>query len=112
MRITRRMKRLVWIVAGWLALISGLALPPAAFADFEPTGPAVDKANNLVLVLERKTEGERRCRFAVRLTNNAPYEVQSLVLYYSAYRVEGVIYATVTAGSAFTSLKPGDSQAR
>jgi hypothetical protein len=112
-----------------------MALSPAVLADFELTGPdgrrillqqngtwrygeandkdrAVDKASNLVLVLERKVEGDRRCRFAVRLTNNSPYEVQSLVLYYSAYRVEGVIYATVTPGSAFTSLKPGESQAR
>lgn len=132
------MKRLIWSFAGRLLLISGMALSTAALADFELTGPdgrrillqqngtwryveandkdqAADKSKvegDLVLALERKIERDRGCGFAVRLTNNLPYEVQNLVLYYSAYRANGVIYDTVSAGSAFALLKPGDKQAR
>jgi hypothetical protein len=129
------MKRLVWIVAGRLLLISGIALSPAALADFELTGPdgrrillqqngtwryveekgreqGADNTKNLLLVLERKVERDRSCRFAVRLTNNLPYEGQNIVPSYSAYRANGRIYDTVSAGSAFVSLKPGDTQAR
>jgi hypothetical protein len=137
-RETQRMNRLVWLMAGRLLLISGMAVSPAALADFELTGPdgrrillqqngtwryveakgkeeTADKAKvegDLVLVLERKIERDRGCRFGVGLTNNLPYEVQNLVLYYSAYRANGVIYDTVSAGSAFASLKPGDKQTR
>jgi hypothetical protein len=106
-----------------------MALSPTALADFEVTGPDgrrillrqdgtwryvelrdKDKAPNLVL--ERKIERDRSCRFAVRLTNTLPYEIENLVLYYSAYRADGVIYDTVSAGSAFVSMKPGDKQVR
>jgi hypothetical protein len=129
------MKQLVWIVAGGLILILGMGLSPAALADFELTGPdgrrillqqngtwryveakekeqAADNAKTLLLVLERKVEREKSCRFAVRLTNNLPYEVQNIVPSYSAYRADGRIYDTVSAGSAFVALKPGDAQAR
>src|SRR3954467_5982050 len=110
------MKQLVWLLGGGLLLISGIALSPAAVADFEVTGPdgrrillqqngtwryveAKNKDEAAVLVLERKTERERSCGFAVRLTNNLPYEIENIVLYYSAYRNDGVIYDTVSAGS-------------
>ena len=132
------MKRVIWLIAGGLLLISGMALSSAALADFELTAPdgrrilllengtwryveakgkeqPSDKAKlaeDLVLVLERKIERDRGCGFAVRLTNNAAYEIQNLVLYYSAYRANGVIYDTVSAGHAFAALKPGDTQAR
>lgn len=132
------MKRLIWLVTGKVLLIAGMALAHAAQSDFELTGPdgrriqlkddgtwryleAKDKdqtaekikvEGELVLLLERKIERDRSCRFAVRLTNNMPYEVQNLVLHYSAYRANGVIYDTVSPGHAFVMLKPGDKQAR
>ncbi|HEV7393789.1 MAG TPA: hypothetical protein VGO08_19260 [Burkholderiales bacterium] len=127
------MKRLVGLAV--LLFISGMALSPPVLADFEVSGPdgrrillqqngtwryveakdkdqGADDAKNLLLVLERKVEREKSCRFAVRLTNNLPYEVQNIVPSYSAYRADGRIYDTVSAGSAFVSLKPGDTQAR
>ena len=64
------------------------------------------------LILERKIERGTNCRFAVRLVNNFPYEIRSLIPYYAAYREDGVIYDTVSAGSGFTSMKPGDEQRR
>lgn len=124
------------LVAGVLAA-SGIAFSGAP-SDFEVTGPdgrriqlkgdgtwryleAKDKEapsekskdeGELTLLLERKIERAQGCRFAVRLSNNLTYEVRNLVLYYSAYRANGVIYDTVSAGSAFGSLKPGDRQFR
>ena len=53
------------------------------------------KEGELGLLLERKLERGNNCRFGMRLTNNLPYEVQNLVLYYAAYRVEEVIYDTL-----------------
>jgi len=115
-----------------------MALAQAARADFELTGPdgrriqlkdngtwryvdAMDKdqaaentkeAGEAVLLLERRIERGNNCRFAVRLVNNLPYEIRSLVPYYSAYRANGVIYDTVSSPSAFTGVKPGDKQGR
>ena len=68
------------------------------------------KESELILTLERKIERGSNCRFGVRLTNNVPYEVGSLVLYYSAYRANGVMYDTVSSG--FVSVKPGNTQTR
>jgi len=65
-----------------------------------------------VLTLERKTERGIGCRFAVRLVNNLPYEISSLVPYYAAYRANGVIYDTVASPASFTGMKPGDIQNR
>jgi hypothetical protein len=118
-------------------VIAGLLAAHAAFADFELTAPdgrrVLLKSDNtwqyvegkdapdadkrkaegeLVLLLERKTERDNSCRFRVQLANKLPYEVQNLVLHYSAYRANGVVYDTVSSGRAFGSLKPGDSQAR
>ena len=69
-------------------------------------------AGEAVLLLERKTERGNGCRFAVRLVNNLPYEISSLVPYYSVFRANGVIYDTVSSPSSFTGLKPGDKQSR
>jgi hypothetical protein len=123
-----------------LLLIAIFTVPAAALADFEASAPdgrrvllqdngtwryvetkekpgaAAEKPKSregeLVLLLERKVERDKSCQFAVRLTNNAPYEVQNLVLHYSAYRANGQVYDTVTSGRAFASLKPGDAQSR
>jgi hypothetical protein len=70
------------------------------------------EAGEAVLLLERKTERGNGCRFAVRLANDLPYEISSLVPYYSIYRANGVIYDTVSSPSSFTGLKPGDRQSR
>jgi len=136
----QRMKSSVWSVAGELLLVAGMALSPVALADVELTGPdgrrillkdngtwryveaaerdpAEDKGKGkdegeAVLLLERKIERGSNCRFVLRLVNNLPYEIRSLVPYYSAYRADGVIYDTVSAGSSFASMKPGDKLVR
>jgi hypothetical protein len=129
------MKRPIWLVAEGILFIAGMGLSLAAQGDFELTAadgrrlllkdngtwryleakgkePADDqiKERELILALERKIERGSNCRLGVRLTNNLPYEVGSLVLYYSAYRANNVIYDTVSSG--FGSLKPGNTQAR
>jgi hypothetical protein len=65
-----------------------------------------------ILVLERTAEDGRGCQLAVRLENKLPYEIRSLVPYYSAYRANGVIYNTVSGAQGFSSVKPGDKQGR
>ena len=132
------MKRTLGWVAARLLVAGGLVLPLPAHADLELTTPdgrrvvlydngtwrytgvkggdaADDNTKDTiqaVLTLERKTERGTNCRFAVRLVNNFPYEIRSLVPYYAAYRADGVIYDTVSAPSGFTSMKPGDEQGR
>ena len=128
------MKRPVLMVAGNFLLVAGMALSCTVRADFELAGPdgrrirlmdngtwqyveAKDQDHaegktkaegESVLSLERKIERGSNCRFAVRLVNNLPYEIKSLVPYYSAYRADGVIYDTVASLSSFASMKPGD----
>jgi hypothetical protein len=63
-----------------------------------------------VLSLERRTPGNRICRFHVKLVNNLPYEIRSLVPEFSVYRANGVMYDSIFQGFAF--LKPGDAQQR
>ena len=137
---TQTMKRPLGWVAARILLAAGLALTQSVHADFEVTAPdgrritvfdngtwryagikekdaAVTKADDkdkplAVLTLVRKTERGTNCRFALRLVNNYPYEIRSLIPYYAAYREDGVIYDTVSAASGFTSMKPGDEQGR
>ena len=132
------MRRLTWAVAASVGLFTSMAVAPAVRADFELTGAdgrrillmdngtwryidAADESKGAskskeqgeaVLFLERKIERGNNCRFALRLVNGLPYEIRSLVLYYSAYRANGVIYDTVSSGSSFASMKPGDKQLR
>ena len=70
------------------------------------------KDGELLLLLENKMEFGTACRFGLQLVNKMPYEVTSLVLSFSAYRPDGVLYATETPGSQFGSLKPGNNQHR
>jgi hypothetical protein len=70
------------------------------------------KDGELLLRVDNKTEFGTACRFDLQLVNKMPYEVTSLVLSFSAYRPDGVLYATETAGSQFGSLKPGNAQRR
>src|SRR5262245_11563280 len=48
-----------------------------------------------VLRLERKFEIGNSCRYELRLVNNLPYEIKSLVPAFSAYRKNGVVYDKV-----------------
>jgi hypothetical protein len=52
------------------------------------------------------------CRFAITLVNNLPYEIESFVPRFSAYRSSGVVYDTVSIPRSFSSLKPGNKQSR
>ena len=65
-----------------------------------------------ILVLEHTADRGRNCQIAVRLENKLPYEIRSLVPYYSAYRANGVIYNTISGAQGFSSLRPGDKQNR
>lgn len=123
---------------GGVLLVAGIALSRPALADFELTSPdgrrvllkdngtwqyleGIEKdqidnkpneAGEAVLLLERKVERGNGCRFVVKLVNDFPYEINSLVPYYAVYRASGVIYDTVSSPSSFTGLKPGDKQSR
>jgi hypothetical protein len=84
-----------------------------SYVDAKPKVAADEKSDGeLLLLLERKLEGGTTCRFGMQLVNKLPYEVQSIVLYFSAYRSDGVLYTTETTGSQFSALKPGNSQRR
>ena len=134
MRNGRGMRRRhIWAAAGGVLVAAGLAFP--ARADFELTAPdgrrvllydngtwrygdatatgqaegQVKQDGEAVLTLERKIERGNSCRFVLRLVNNLPYEIRSLVPYYSAYRADGVIYDTVSSASSFAAMKPGDT---
>lgn len=63
-----------------------------------------------VLTLERKVDGSRSCTFALRLMNNLPYEVRSLIPEFRAYRTSDTVYDAVFG--AFQFIRPGDSQRR
>jgi len=73
---------------------------------------AKDDSGEATLTLERKTAKGGGCNYALRLVNKFPYEIGNLVLYYSAYRANGVVYDTQPAGAAFAFIKPGDQQQR
>ena len=93
---------------------------PAATADNTEGAAGTDKKEGAVAVkkdegeavlhLEGKIAGNRICRFQLRLVNNLPYEIRSLVPEFSVYRANGVVYDSVFSGFSF--LKPGDMQKR
>ena len=131
-------RRQVWAVAGSVMLAAGLTVSLPVGADVEVTAPdgrrvllkdngtwqyveAADKdqagakakpEGEAVLTLERRIERGNNCRFVLRLVNNFPYEIRSLVPYYAAYRADGVIYDTMASGSSFAAMKPGDNLVR
>ncbi len=136
-----KLQRSTWLFLARLLLVAGAALSHTAQADFELTGPdgrrfllkdngtwqrleasgkaqsddkstKASEAGEAVLTLERKIETGNGCRFSVQLVNNFPYEIRSLVPYYSVYRANGVIYDTVSSNSGFTAVRPGDKQFR
>ena len=63
-----------------------------------------------ILTVERKLDANRICRFGLKLVNNLPFEVRSIVPEFKAYRASGVVYDSVFG--AFQFIKPGDSQVR
>ena len=132
------MKRRNFVVVGSVLIVASMVLPHATRADFEVTGPdgrrillkdngtwqytqkseadrtpdKIEQMGEAILVLERKVNRGNGCEITVRLENKLPYEIGSLVPYYSVYRASGVIYDTVSGASGFTLLKPGNSQRR
>ena len=134
------MSRSVWMVVASTFLVAGMGFAHLARADLELTAPDgrrvllldngtwqyVEGANKdpiegkpkpaqegeAVLTLERKIERGTNCRFGLRLVNNLPYEIRSLVPYYIAYRASGVVYDTVSSGSSFAAMRPGDALSR
>ena len=131
------MKRLTKVTIGSILFVAGMTLAAAVLADFEVTGPdgrrillkdngtwqyaqtndkdrTADKSQGgeAILVLERVSQRGSGCQIDVRLENKLPYEIRSLVPYYSAYRANGVIYDTVSGAQGFGSIKPGDKQSR
>ena len=114
-------------------MLAGFAFASLVRADFEVTGPdgrrillkddgtwayltetsggtATD--GETVLVLERMTPRGNGCQLGVRLETKFPYEIRSLVPYYSVYRAGGTLYDTSSGGQGFGLIKPGDSQIR
>jgi hypothetical protein len=67
-------------------------------------------AGEAVLFLDGKMDGSRVCRLQLRLVNNLPYEIRSLVPEFSIFRASGVLYDSAFSGFSF--IKPGDSQRR
>ena len=67
-------------------------------------------AGEAILSLERKLDGNRICRFGLKLVNNLPFEIRSIVPEFKVYRATGVVYDSVFG--AFQFIKPGDSQTR
>jgi len=78
-------------------------------AKAEDKGVAKD-TGEAVLTLERKIDGNRICRFRLKLVNNLTYEIRSIVPEFKVYRANGVVYDTVFG--AFQFIKPGDSRSR
>jgi len=109
-----------------------MMLSPTCRADFEVTAPdgsrilikddgtwiRLDKkpsdsskeGGEAVLRLESKTELGVGCRYQMRLQNDFPYEIRSLVPAFFAYRPNGVIYDTQSVN--FNTVRPGDAQTR
>jgi hypothetical protein len=117
----------------WSAVLAtaALAVCNTAAADFELADPQgrrillkddgtwqyVESAKDgtqdtAVLRLDGKSERGSGCRFAITLVNNLPYEIESFVPRFSAYRSTGVVYDTVSIPASFNSLKPGNRQSR
>ncbi len=67
-------------------------------------------AGEVLLYLDGKIDGNRVCRLELRMVNNLPYEIRSLVPEFSILRANGVVYDSKFSGFSF--IKPGDSQKR
>lgn len=72
-------------------------------ADAKPKDPG-----EAVLSPESKIDGPRICRYQLKLVNNLPYEIRSLVPELSVFRTQDVVYDSKFAGFSF--IRPGDTQ--
>jgi len=116
----------------WALLLAAMMLSPVCMAEFEVTAPdgsrillkddgtwvrldtkAADsstESGEAVLRLESKTELNVGCRYQLRLQNDFPYEIRSLVPAFNAFRANGVVYDIQSVN--FNTLRPGDAQTR
>lgn len=62
------------------------------------------------LQLLQRIDAPGGCQFTVMLTNNLPYEIDSLVPEFAAKRANGVVYASKSTG--FGSVRPGNKAGR
>ena len=83
---------------------------PAVAADKPDAAAGKKAAGEALLYLDGKIDGSRVCRLQLRMVNNLPYEIRSLVPEFSIYRANGVVYDSLFSGFSF--IKPGDSQKR
>lgn len=67
-----------------------------------------DSAPTAQLTLETKKELSRGCRLGLRLQNDLPAQIRTLVLRFTAYKGEQVAFETVSRGYSF--IKPTNSQ--
>ncbi len=130
------MKRPIRMFAARALFVAGTVLSSAAQADVELTAPdgrrillkdngtwlyveadrtadTINKEGEAILVLERKVERGNGCRIAVRLENNLPYEIRSLVPYYSVYApmvVSRYVRAMRLSGSRGRRARPQDDR--
>lgn len=86
------------------------AKPSTAAKDAKPDADKTKDEGEALLSLEGKVSGNRICRYQLKLVNNLPYEIRSLVPEFSVFRPNGVVYDAQF--SAFGFIKPGDSQRR
>lgn len=99
----------------WRYIDAAVAKPapdakPTGQAKSEAVAPPAKDPGEAVLHLTGRIEGNRICRFQLRMLNNLPYEIRSLVPVFSVFRTEGVVYDSVF--QSFQFIKPGDSQAQ
>jgi len=62
------------------------------------------------LQLLKRVDAPGGCQFIVMLTNNLPYEIDSLVPDFAAQRANGIVYAS--KGTNFGSVRPGNRTTR
>jgi hypothetical protein len=62
------------------------------------------------LQLLKRIDAPGGCQFIVMLTNNLPYEIDSLVPDFAAQRANGIVYAS--KGTNFGSVRPGNRTTR
>jgi hypothetical protein len=77
---------------------------------WRPISPGKKPAVLAELQLLQRVEAPGGCRFEMNLNNKLPYEISSLVPGFSAYRSNGVVYASKL--TSFGSVKPGDQRNR
>jgi len=75
---------------------------------FEQTGDKQQDRQHATLTLENKVGLANGCRLGLRLQNDLPAQIRTLVLRFTAYKGEQVAFETVSRG--FSYIKPTASQ--